>query len=247
MIVKVYSEPAINDNSTGLSWDRGRGVPKEILADMYLRQRLSSGDIGRKFGASTSTVCNKLKSCGIKIRPMAANLQGERFGRWLVVKSEGSSEHGQTTWLCQCDCGNMGHVATGTLRDGGSKSCGCLTKDKARQRHGPLHSQYTNGRTNKEGYVLLSDKRDHPNANKRGRILEHTFVMSEYLGRPIMPGETIHHKNGVRDDNRIENLELRSHQHGMGARVSDMVEFCTDYLRRYAPEKLAKDAPCKFN
>lgn len=248
MIVKVYAEPAINNNpAPDMTWDRGRGVPKEVLADMYLRQSLSSGDIGRMFGVSTSTVCNKLKACGIKTRPMAANVQGERFGRWTAIKSEGSSEHGQTMWLCQCDCGNVGHVTTGTLRDGGSKSCGCLTKEKARQRCGPLHTQYTNGRTNKEGYVLLSNKRGHPNANKRGRILEHTFVMSEYLGRPIMPGEEVHHKNGIRNDNRIENLELRSGHHGAGARVCDMIEFCVDYLKQYAPQKLVQEDPCTVN
>jgi hypothetical protein len=60
------------------------------------------------------------------------------------------------------------------------------------------------------GYRRIS-KKGHPNANgNKYRIFEHTYVMSEYLGRPLMKGESVHHKNGIRSDNRIDNLELWS-------------------------------------
>ena len=59
----------------------------------------------------------------------------------------------------------------------------------------------------KFGYVLIWEP-THPNAKLAGYIHEHRLVMSKYLGRPLESYEFIHHKNGIKDDNRLENLEL---------------------------------------
>lgn len=79
---------------------------------------------------------------------------------------------------------------------------------------------------------------NHPNANKGGIIYEHVMVMSETLGRPLLENERVHHKNGIRDDNRPENLELWTGNHPSGQRTSDLVEWAKELLEEYEPEAL---------
>jgi hypothetical protein len=96
-------------------------------------------------------------------------------------------------------------------------------------------------RLSKQGYVMVRNA-SYPGAPDHGRSheeAEHRIVMARHLGRALLPEENIHHKNGIRDDNRIENLELWVSSQPSGQRVQDHIEWATSVLRQYAPNRLA--------
>lgn len=57
------------------------------------------------------------------------------------------------------------------------------------------------------GYVYVYSP-THPNKNSDGYIFEHRLVMTQHIGRYLKPDEEVHHINGIKDDNRFENLQL---------------------------------------
>lgn len=71
---------------------------------------------------------------------------------------------------------------------------------------------------------------------------EHRIVMENIIGRELRPNENVHHKNGVRHDNRPENLELWAVSHPKGQRVGDLVEWVVDQYPDLARERLAVGA-----
>jgi hypothetical protein len=137
--------------------------------------------------------------------------------------------------LCKVDgCGKR-HAATGY----------CIGHYTRVQKHGdpmahiPIRKKAPNG----EGNITVSGYRqvwapEHPNSTQ-GIIKEHRLVMSQHLGRPLRKGETVHHRNGDKLDNRLENLELRMGAHGQGQTIPDRIEDAVRVLREYSPHLLA--------
>ena len=87
--------------------------------------------------------------------------------------------------------------------------------------------------------------REHPRAGSNGYVFEHVLVMEDLLGRHLVPGETVHHLNGLRDDNRPENLELWTRPQPSGIRAEDAVAWAHEVLARYANAELDEGRrPC---
>lgn len=106
----------------------------------------------------------------------------------------------------------------------------------------PAISQVPNRGTRRhvtaDGYVLVL-RPDSPMAKRNGYVAEHRLVMSEALGRMLTANENVHHINGDRADNRLENLELWNTAQPAGQRVEDKVAFALEILALYRPEALA--------
>ena len=97
----------------------------------------------------------------------------------------------------------------------------------------PIGAGFRFAWVDRQRHVQVKAPAGHPNARKNGYIFEHVLVMSELLGRPLQPPEQVHHRNGVRNDNRPENLELWTGHQPKGQRVADLVSWAREILARY--------------
>lgn len=150
---------------------------------------------------------------------------GKRFHRWLVL-ARGAKPDGQRKphikWLCRCDCGAEREVYHSHLKSGESRSCGCLRHENC----GGRHHNWRGGRhIGVDGYVRVTAG--------SGRRHEHRVVMERLLGRPLRQHEAVHHKNGRKDDNCPDNLELCVDRHPPKQRVSDLQMWAIRLLNDY--------------
>lgn len=170
----------------------------------------------------------KLCECGCD----AAIGPGRRFRRGHNTKLRNANvEPPNPGGLCLCGCSERAPIARQTSVKFGhlrGHPIRYIRGHSNRVRLGPLHSQWKGGRTvNSEGYVMVRIE---------GRYRqEHRVVMERMLGRPLHPFENVHHKNGRRDDNRPENLELWVRPQAAGQRVEDLVSWLVDTY----PERVA--------
>jgi hypothetical protein len=86
-------------------------------------------------------------------------------------------------------------------------------------------------RKNRDGYLYRGKR------GVRGTESQHRVVMEAHLGRKLLPHENVHHINGIRDDNRIENLELWSSSQPPGQRVSDKIAWAKQLLETYSEDE----------
>lgn len=181
-----------------------------------------------------SLLSGKSLSCGCS---KGKNNDKEMIGSWfqrIFVVSRSGTRNKERTYNCMCWCGNTMELTTRQIHI--HKSCGCMVREAARIRREVNTMKWMLRGENR--YISIYNP-DHPNAQAGGVVLEHILIMANHEGRPLRSDEEVHHENGIKYDNRIENLELWVKSHPAGQRVSDVIRYALEMIDRY-PEVAAK-------
>lgn len=142
----------------------------------------------------------RYKTCSKKCADInKSKIAKERgYGKWMI---------GKTHSLETCNKISKSNIGkTGYWK--GKKFSSEHIKNRSVSQSGVNNGKWKGGKTfDKDGYVLILCK-NHPFSINKRYIREHRLVMEKNIGRHLLPEEVVHHINGIKNDNRIENLEL---------------------------------------
>jgi transposase-like protein len=163
--------------------------------------------IAKDFGVERTSTRDLLKR-RVELRPQGFQSDPEEDSKITELRNQGLNTQEIADLL-----GISKHWALTRLRAMGMAA--------PKTRRGPKSNLWKGGRTyrHRTGYLYVSlDPGDPmwPMATSNGQVPEHRLVMGRSLGRPLTRDESVHHINGVKTDNRIENLQLRKGNHGKG-------------------------------
>ena len=130
------------------------------------------------------------------------------IGEVKSARELGYKGNGRRIWSACELCGNERWVMRNTNGSPQNKLCvHCFLKTRSRENN----HNWKGGRFNTvDGYIRVLSA-DHPNKDIRGYVLEHRLVMEQTLGRYLLGNEDVHHLNGIKSDNRPENLAVLKH------------------------------------
>lgn len=184
-------------------------LSKEQISNLYLSEKLSMEKIAIQFNVSTSAVLHRLKLLNIPRRSLSEagigknrklNLSKARIFDLYVTQN--------LTSVRIAEDFNVSYTTVTNLL----KKYGIHVRDRAEASSLIPPKPHKTGRYKYREYVFIWLPPDSPYRKMvepgRPYVREHRLVMAKHLGRLLHPWEIVHHKNGVRDDNRIENLEL---------------------------------------
>ena len=145
--------------------------------------------------------------------------------------------NGVIKWKCLCECGDIAFIKTNPLYYAKTMSCGCYRKEVAREKvSGKNHHSWGGGKPSINGRGYKEFK-----YGKLRGVKEHRYVYEQYYGIKLLPHQNIHHINGDRLDNRIENLELWDTSQPSGQRIEDKIMFYKELYERYKDHPKYKD------
>lgn len=158
-------------------------ISKDLLIEEYINKEKAMNEIAREYDIAVGSVYNYLKKYGIPTREKMTKKTREKISKAHMGKPS---------------------PIKGIKRP---KEFG-LKISKAKKGKYRIHTKYGGHiKHRKDGYTHIFCP-DNANANKDGYVMEHILVMQEHIKRPLAEDEVVHHKNKIRNDNRIENLQL---------------------------------------
>lgn len=167
---------------------------KEFLIEEYVNKDKSIKAISDESGFTVGTIFNYLK-------------------RYEIPRRHGMTEDGKK----RIRIANSTNIHKGWHLSEKTKE----KMRKARQGKYSKPSQFGGHRKKRsDGYIKVYCP-DHPMSSKDGYVMEHILVMESQIGRYITRDEVVHHKNHIRDDNRIENLELMTFKEHAGLHMKE--------------------------